>query len=53
MLRDEGLRSTLGVMLRTGLSRSIPARTRKMSQFFRTHADLFGYGIYVGHKRSG
>jgi ubiquinone/menaquinone biosynthesis C-methylase UbiE len=50
MLRDEGLRNTLGVMLRTLLSRSIRARTQKMSQFFETHADLFGYGIYVGRK---
>jgi hypothetical protein len=50
MLRDEGLRNTLGVVLRTLLSRSIRARTQKMGQFFETHADLFGYGVYVGRK---
>ncbi len=53
MLRDEGLRNALGVMLRTILSRSIRARTRRMSKFFQAHVDLFGYGIYVGHKRNG
>jgi ubiquinone/menaquinone biosynthesis C-methylase UbiE len=53
MLRDEGPRNAFGVTLRTLLRSSVRARTRKMSQFFRTHADLFGYGIYVGHKRSG
>lgn len=52
MLRDEGLRNALGVMLRTLLSRSIRARTREMSRFFETHADIFGYGIYVGRKPS-
>jgi hypothetical protein len=50
MLRDEGLRNALGVMLRTLLSGPIRARTQKMSQFFETHADLFGYGVYVGRK---
>jgi ubiquinone/menaquinone biosynthesis C-methylase UbiE len=50
MLRDEGLRNALGVMLRTLLSRSIRARTQRMRQFFETHADMFGYGIYVGRK---
>lgn len=52
MLRDEGLRNALGVMLRTLLSGPIRARTRRMSQFFQAHADVFGYGIYVGRKPS-
>jgi ubiquinone/menaquinone biosynthesis C-methylase UbiE len=52
MLHDEGLRNALGVMLRTLLSGPIRARTQKMSQFFETHADMFGYGIYVGCKRN-
>jgi ubiquinone/menaquinone biosynthesis C-methylase UbiE len=50
MLRDEGLRNALGVMLRALLSGPIRARTQRMSQFFQAHADLFGYGIYVGRK---
>jgi len=50
MLRDEGLRNALGVMLRTLLSGPIRARTQRMSQFFQAHADMFGYGIYVGRK---
>ncbi len=52
MVRDEGLRNALGVMLRTLLSGPIRARTRTMAQFFRAHADMFGYGIYVGRKPS-
>jgi ubiquinone/menaquinone biosynthesis C-methylase UbiE len=50
MLRDEGLRNALGVTLRTLLRSSIRVRTQRMSQFFQAHADLFGYGIYVGRK---
>ncbi len=53
MLCDEGLRNAFGVTLRTLLRSSIRARTQRMSQFFQAQADLFGYGIYVGQKRSG
>jgi hypothetical protein len=38
------------VTLRTLLRSSIRVRTQRMSQFFQAHADLFGYGIYVGRK---
>jgi ubiquinone/menaquinone biosynthesis C-methylase UbiE len=53
MLRDEGLRNALGVVLRTLLSGPIRARTQSMGHFFQAHADLFGYGIYVGRKSGG
>lgn len=53
MFRDEGFRNAVRVLLRTVLSRSIQTRTRRMRRFFQAHADMFGYGVYVGHKRSG
>lgn len=49
-LRDEGVRNTAMVMLRTLLRASVRARTRRMNDFFRAHADVFAYGVFVGRK---
>jgi ubiquinone/menaquinone biosynthesis C-methylase UbiE len=50
MLADEGLLNTGRIMARYLTNSRIKQRMDTMKRFFREHADMFGYGIYLGQK---
>ncbi|MDZ7261687.1 MAG: methyltransferase domain-containing protein [candidate division KSB1 bacterium] len=50
MLSNEGLINTGRIMFKYLTNARIRTRMNTMSQFFKDHADCFGYGIYTGRK---
>lgn len=45
-IRDEGLRNTCRIMFHTIVNKEIRDRIKLMNQFFKSHNDYFGFGIF-------
>ena len=50
MLRDEGIISTLRIMLKSMFEEETRRKTKEISNLFLDVKDYLGYGIYVGKK---
>jgi len=51
MLQDEGIKNSIKIFFNTITNREIRKRISIMDEFFREHAAVFGYGIYVFQKQ--
>ncbi len=50
MRADEGLVNACRIMFKYLTNRAVRTRMKTIDNFFKEHADYFGYGIYVGRK---
>lgn len=52
ILRNEGLFSTLRIVLKCALDKSAKRKTREVTMLFKETKKYLGYGIYVGRKKN-
>ncbi len=50
MMGSEGTANTLRIMLKYLANGKVRKRMRTMNRFFKEHADMFGYGIFIGRR---
>jgi len=50
MLKDEGIKNSLRIMMRYLFQKPVRNRMRTMDRFFKDHPEYFGYGIFVVRK---